>query len=53
MTEEKIIKNVLVVDDEPTVLKLIEMTLRKAFKITKFSNPIEALEFLKQVINPV
>lgn len=52
MTENTQIKNVLVVDDEPTVLTLLDMTLRKAFKVTKFSNPIKALEFLETGYKP-
>ncbi len=52
MADDSNIKNILVVDDDPTVLTLLDMTLRKAFKVTKFSNPIKALEFLKTGFKP-
>ncbi len=40
---------ILIVDDEKEVVNLFEILLnRKGFKVTKFINPLEALEFIKQ-----
>lgn len=41
-------KRIIVVDDEPLILNIIQTYLKNEFEIVTFDNPVEALSFLEK-----
>lgn len=45
-------KKILIIDDEPTILKLLDFVLSKNYQVTTKSNGYEAIQLLENGFNP-